>query len=171
MNPRFWSFQSDLANFEEWFLLIHTRYYAEVFRIIISYILYIVTTWQICITFWEESCPNLKNFTPFSEEWPSYFISRAPKSKCGELTKYSEIAIFWPFSNAGLHSLSNLQTQFQIICLYYKKTTCAQTIAWFEAKSHILAWLSDPAVKTFVPSYKTKDSFIKYVSQFHAILA
>ena len=112
-----------------------------------------------------------RNFTSFSEEWPSYFISRAPKSKCGELTEHSEIAIFWPFSNVGLHSLSNLQTQFQIICLYYKKTTCAQTIAWFEAKSHILAWLSDPAVKTFVPSYKTKDSFIKYVSQFHAILA
>ena len=39
MNSQFWSFQSDIANFEEQFLLIYTRYYAEIFRIITTYIL------------------------------------------------------------------------------------------------------------------------------------
>ena len=39
LNPKFWSFQSDLANFDEQFLLIHTTHQAEIFRIIISYIL------------------------------------------------------------------------------------------------------------------------------------
>ena len=39
MNSQFWSFQSDIANFEGQFLLIHTRYYAEIFRIITTSIL------------------------------------------------------------------------------------------------------------------------------------
>ena len=65
LNLQFWSSQSDLANFEEWFLLIHTRYYAEIFRI--SYLIH---------------CKNLANFyqilrwvmsriASLDMEWPS----------------------------------------------------------------------------------------------------
>ena len=57
LNPHFQSSQSDLANFEERFLLISTYK--------MCWNLYVVTNWQILIKFWDGSWPSLKSFAQF----------------------------------------------------------------------------------------------------------
>ena len=52
------------------------------------HILYIVTTWQVFIKFWDVSCPSLNFFAPFGMEWPFYKIIHHLKLNSSVLLYY-----------------------------------------------------------------------------------
>ena len=68
LNPKLWSFQSDLALLGR--AISPNPYKTLTWNIQYYHILYIVLTWQILIKFWDVSCPSLNYFASFGVEWP-----------------------------------------------------------------------------------------------------